>query len=64
MRDESWPIARSERPYIPLTDYLAAVADDEDAVLSFDDIADLIGRELPIQARSDDAWWGSNPRHP
>lgn len=64
MRDESWPIARSERPYVPLTDYLAAIADDEDAVLSFDDITDLIGRELPIQARSDDAWWGSNPRHP
>lgn len=64
MRDESWPIARSERAYVPLTDYLAAIADDEDAVVSFADIADLIGRELPIQARTDDAWWGSNPRHP
>ena len=64
MRNESWPIARSERPYVPLTDYLATVPDDEDAVLSFEDITDLIGRELPIQARSDDAWWGSDPRHP
>lgn len=64
MKDESWPIARSERAFVPLTDYLETVENGEDAVLSFHEVEQLIGRELPAQARNDDAWWSSNPRHP
>lgn len=64
MRDESWPIARSERAFVPLTEYLETVDDEEDLVLTFDGITRIISRDLPAQARTDDAWWGSNPRHP
>ena len=34
MRDESWPIARSERAFVPLTEYLETVDDEEDLVLT------------------------------
>ncbi|MBG0718360.1 hypothetical protein G3N18_09835 [Microbacterium sp. 2C] len=64
MRDESWPIARSERAFVPLTEYLETVDDEEDLVLTFDEITRIISRDLPTQARTDDAWWGSDPRHP
>lgn len=62
--NDDWPISRGERPYLPLSEYLMTVGTDEDVVLSFEAITSLIGRELPPQARADEAWWGSNPRRP
>lgn len=64
MYEDDWPISRSERPLVPLSEYLKTLSPDEDAVLSFEELERLIGRGLPPQARTDDVWWASVPRRP
>lgn len=50
--------------YAPLGAYLRGVSSAEDAVLSFADVEELIGRTLPAQARTRAEWWQSIPRQP
>lgn len=60
--DES--LSRLELLYTPLGDYLRGVDPAEDAVLSFTQIEEVIGRPLPDRARSKPDWWHSVPRQP
>lgn len=64
MSDTAKALTWKERVYAPLTDYLRAVDPNDNPVMSFHEIEQVIGARLPLKAREDVGWWWSVPRTP